>query len=98
MVYSAGLWLVEAGKEEEFVRTWEATTALVPGDRPGIVSRLVRDLDEPRRFVSLVGPWKSPEELERVRTTPAFQEALERAQPLLESVEWRTYEVVVEIS
>lgn len=98
MVYSAGVWLVKVGKEEEFVRTWEAATALVPRDRPGIVLRLLRDADEPRRFLSLVGPWKSPQELERARTTPAFQAALERTEPLLESAEARTYEVVVEIS
>lgn len=98
MVYSSGIWTVKEGKEQEFVRTWEANVTLVPGEHPGVVFRLLRDADDPRRYVSLVGPWKSLEELESVRRSPAFQESLQRARETLESVEVLTYELVVEVS
>jgi heme-degrading monooxygenase HmoA len=98
VIYSSGTWEVREGQEREFVRTWEANTALLPGEHPGLVFRLLRNVENPRRFVSLVGPWRSLAELEALRATPEYLEARERAQAVIESVEVSTYEVVAEVS
>ncbi|HUF01724.1 MAG TPA: antibiotic biosynthesis monooxygenase family protein [Gaiellaceae bacterium] len=98
MIYSSGVWTVKEGKEDEFRRTWEANVTLVPADNPGVVFRLFRDVGQPRRYVSIVGPWKSLDALAAVRSAPEFQQSMERAMATLESVEVLTYEVVVEVS
>lgn len=98
MIYSSGVWTVKEGREEEFARMWEADVTMLPADHPGLVPRLLRDLDHPRRFVSLVGPWRNLEELETVRASPGFREGMDRAQELLESLEVSTLELVLEVS
>lgn len=98
MVYSSGSWTVTQGKEQEFTRTWESNVTLVPGEHPGVVFRLLRDVGDPQHYVSLVGPWKSLAELEAVRATPEFRESMERTRKVLESVDVMTYELVVEVS
>jgi heme-degrading monooxygenase HmoA len=98
MIYSSGIWTVKEGLDDDFVRMWESDVMTLPADHPGLVPRLLRDVDDPRRFVSLVGPWRSREALEAVRSAPEFAAGMERAQEVLESLEVFTYELVVEVS
>ena len=99
MIYSSGIWTVKEGREDDFRGAWESNVSRYPAaEHPGLVFRLLRDADHPRRYVSVVGPWKSVAELERVRGAPEFGEWLERVQETLESVEVATYELVVEVS
>ena len=98
MIYSSGVWTVKEGREAEFTRMWEADVTLLPAEHPGLVPRLLRDLAIPRRYMSVVGPWRSLADLEAVRSGPEFQAGMERVQDVLESVEISTYEVVLEVS
>jgi len=64
--YTHSTWRVKPGLEDEFVRRWEDLahwSAL-----QGLTSRakLLRDIDEPSRFVSF-GPWESMVSLPRPR-------------------------------
>jgi len=98
VIYSSGVWTAKEGREDEFTRRWEADVTLLPAEHPGLVARLLRDTSNPRRLVSFVGPWKSMAELDAVRSSPAFEEGMERSRELLESVEIFTYEPVLEVS
>jgi heme-degrading monooxygenase HmoA len=98
VIYSSGVWTAKEGREGEFVRTWERDVTTLPAEHPGLVARLLRDTGDSRRFVSVVGPWRSVEALEAVRRSPAFEEGMERARELLDSVETFTYELVLEVS
>lgn len=98
MIYSSGVWTVQEGREDEFRRIWEGNVTMLPAEHPGLVARLLRDADDPRRFVSVVGPWRGIEELDAVRGSAAFEESLERAREVLDDVVVSTYELVLEVS
>jgi quinol monooxygenase YgiN len=98
VIYSSGVWTAKEGREDEFARMWEADVMMLPSEHPGLVPRLLRDRDNPRRFMSVVGPWRSIEALEAVRSSPAFQEGMDTMEDVLESLEVYTYELVAEVS
>lgn len=58
-------------------------------------ARLLRDIDEPGRFVSF-GPWETVEAIMRWRTLPSFQEHVARMTELLERFDSHTVELVTE--
>ena len=58
-------------------------------------ARLLRDVDEPSRFVSF-GPWESMESVRRWRAAPGFHERVARLQEVLDDFEPRTLKVVSE--
>jgi quinol monooxygenase YgiN len=97
-VYTSGIWTVKAGREEEFARTWQESVDRLVLEFPGVTFRLLRDTENPRRFVSFGGAWRNAEQIAASRSLPAFQEAMAAVQELLDSVEITTYELVAEIS
>jgi hypothetical protein len=56
-VYSHSVWIVKAGREDEFISRWLdlARWSAREGRASG---QLLRDVDRPERFVSL-GPWRA---------------------------------------
>jgi quinol monooxygenase YgiN len=97
-VYTSGIWIVKSGREEEFARRWQESADRVALEFPGVTFRLLRDVEEPRRFVSFGGAWRNAEQIAAARSLPSFQEAMASIQDLVESVEIATYELVAEIS
>ena len=97
-MYTSGVWMVKAGHEDEFVRTWQMSADQVSLAFPGITFRLLRDASEPRRFVSVGGPWRNAEQIEAARDLPSFQEAMAAAERIVESGAISTYNVVAEVS
>ena len=93
-IYTVGIWTVKAGREEEFVAAWRAMGEATLADFPAAQGRLLRDLDNPRRFVSF-GPWES---LETWRASAPFQEGVARIRELLDAFEPGTYELSTEVS
>ncbi len=91
-VFTAAVWNVKPGREEDFVTLWERLGLRTLEDFPHASGTLLRDRDRPHRFLSF-GPWPSLEEVERWRSSPAFRETLEQLRDVLESAEPATWDV-----
>ncbi|HLF68966.1 MAG TPA: antibiotic biosynthesis monooxygenase family protein [Gaiellaceae bacterium] len=97
-MFTAGTWIVKSGKEEEFARRWQESADQLSLQYPGITFRLLRDVENPRRFVSFGGAWRNAEQVAAARSAPSFQEAKAAIDEILESGEISTYDLVAEIS
>jgi quinol monooxygenase YgiN len=97
-MYTSGVWNAKAGREDEFARAWQATVDRTSLENPGVAFRLLRDVDTPGRFVSVVGPWRNREQFESVRASEAFRESVNAMADVLDSYEISAYELVVEVS
>ena len=89
---------MKKGHEDEFARMWQASADQSSLQFPGITFRLLRDVDDPRRFVSFGGAWRNAEQIAMARSAPAFQEAMAEMQRVVESSEISTYELAAEVS
>ena len=98
VVYTAGVWNVKEGREDEFARRWQESVDAAALELPGIVFRLLRDVENPRRFVSNAGPWRSLEQVNAIRSSEAFQQSMASMAELLDSYEVSTFELVLEVS
>ncbi len=95
--YSAGIWIVKPGREDEFVAAWHEFAEWSRSTIEGASwATLLRDQQRPNRFVS-VGPWDSLEAIESWRSHPGFAERIDRLRGLIESLEPMTLESVVEL-
>jgi len=97
-MYTSGVWNVKPGMDDAFARGWQATVDRTSLEHPGLVFRLLRDVDRPGRFVSVVGPWRNREQFESVRVSDAFKESINAMSDLLDSFEISAYELAVEVS
>jgi heme-degrading monooxygenase HmoA len=94
-LYSSNEWIVRAGNEDEFLRTWAEFSRWGRGLAPGSGhTRLLRDGNNPRRFVSF-GDWDS-ESLAMVRSQPEYGAFNRRLEELVESVTRSTLDLMVE--
>jgi heme-degrading monooxygenase HmoA len=97
-VYTAGVWIVKKGHEDDFAHRWQETADETSIQFPGITFRLLRDVENPRRFVSVGGAWRNAEQIAAARSLPAFQEAMSDIETIVESFEISTFELAAEIS
>lgn len=97
-MYTSGVWVVKKGHEDEFARMWQASADQGSLQFPGITFRLLRDVDDPQRFVSLAGAWRNAEQIALARSAPSFQQSLADMEPILESGELSTFELAAEVS
>ncbi len=95
-VYTMGIWTVKAGREEEFVAAWRAMGEATIAEFPAAHGRLLRNVDNPGRFVSF-GPWESLETVDAWRASAAFQVGVAHIRELLDAFEPGTYEVSAEV-
>lgn len=96
-IYTVGIWTVKAGREEEFVAAWRAMGEATIAEFPAAHGRLLRNVDNPSRFVSF-GPWDSLETVDAWRASTPFKEGVARIGELLDGFEPGTYEVSAEVS
>jgi heme-degrading monooxygenase HmoA len=95
-LYTSGDWLVQEGREEEFVAAWEELADWTGGNVSGAGwATLLRDRDQPRRFLSF-GPWESLEAIEAWRASDGFQERVARIRELVEDLRTHTFEVAAQ--
>jgi heme-degrading monooxygenase HmoA len=95
--YTSGTWDVKDGEEDAFVQAWTAFVEWA-SEMPGSgVFRLVRDLDEPQRYVSFA-PWESFEAQNAWKELPEFRERIGRVRRHCENFEPRTLELVTQVS
>jgi len=97
MVYTHGTWNVKPGQEGEFVRRWHDLADWTIANFPGARGTLLRDVEQPSRFVSF-GPWPTSEHAERWRSASGFGERVTRIRETLESFEPATLQLVAEVS
>ena len=92
-LYTHTRWLVKAGDEDEFVARWNEWVDW--SHRQGLAAQalLLRDLDEPRTFVSF-GPWENLSAVRNWRALTDYQERVAHLSEVVESFEPRTFEVV----
>ena len=52
-MYTSGVWIVKEGRDHEFERRWQASANGTSLEYPDVKFMLLRDRENPRRFVSL---------------------------------------------
>ena len=97
-MYTSGVWIVKKGREGDFARRWQESADSLSLDYPDVTFRLLRDHENPQRFVSLADGWRGTEQIEAAQSTPAYQDAMTSLWRLLESGETSTLDLVAEIS
>ena len=98
MIYTSGVWSVKEGREEEFARAWQQSVDGMSLDYPGIVFRLLHDIENESRFISVAGPWRNIEQVTAMRNSQRFSDSMSAIQEVLVGMEIATYEVVAEVS
>ena len=97
-MYTSGVWIVKEGREDEFARRWQGSADLLALDFPDVKFMLLRDHDNPRRFVSLDEGWRTSEQIDAARSTPDYQNAMAAIWRILESGDIATLTLVAEVS
>ena len=86
-LYTLSMWLVKPGREEEFAAAWREladwTARQLLGGAGARQARLLRDRDQPNRFISF-GPWDRMEVISAWRAHPGFGERVANMQGMLE--------------
>jgi len=94
--YTSGVWLAKAGEEDDFVEAWREFAAWAR-TMPGCGTlRLVRDLDQPSRFMSFA-PWESFETQRAWKELGEFRERMTAVRRHVDDFAPSTYELVAEV-
>jgi heme-degrading monooxygenase HmoA len=97
-VYTSGVWNVKEGREGEFARRWQESADWVALTFPDVKLMLLRDRENPRRYVSLGEGWRNIEQIEAARSSPEFQDAMASIWRVLDSGDMSTLDLVAEVS
>jgi quinol monooxygenase YgiN len=97
-MYTSGVWTVKKGREDEFERRWQEAANGSSLEFPDVKFMLLRDREDPRRFVSLAEGWRNSEQIDAARSSPAYQDAMAAIWRVLDAGELSTLELVAEIS
>jgi quinol monooxygenase YgiN len=97
-VYTSGVWIVKKGREDEFARRWQESSDSVSLDFGNVKFQLLRDRENPQRFISLGEGWRNVEQIEAARSSPSFQDSMASIWRILESGEMTTLDLVAEVS
>jgi len=97
-MYTSGVWIVKKGREGDFARRWQESADSLSLDYPDVTFRLLRDHENPQRFVSLADGWRGAEQIEAAQSTPAYQDAMTSLWRLLESGETSRLDLAAEVS
>jgi heme-degrading monooxygenase HmoA len=85
-VFTAAIWTVKPGREEEFARLWqEFADWTLDNQGSAVGARLLRGLDEPHVFLS-VGPWKSMDGVASWRESEGFKDFFARLSELCDDI------------
>ena len=95
--YSSGVWTVKFGVEDAFVEDWTAFVTWA-AELPGSGTfRLVRDVDQPNRFLSF-GNWDGSDSQNAWTQHPEFAERLGRVRAHCDDFTPSSYELTAEVS
>ena len=94
--YTSGTWVVRAGEEDAFVDAWTDFVGWAAEQEGSQTFRLVRDVDDPRRYMSFA-PCDSFEAQAAWKATPEFRERMGRVQQHVEEFTPSVHELVTEV-
>jgi quinol monooxygenase YgiN len=97
-MYTSGVWIVKQGREDDFARRWQESADRLALDFPDVKFMLLRDRENPRRFISLGEGWRTEDEIEAARSSPDFQDAMAAVWRMLDTGELTTLDLVSEVS
>jgi heme-degrading monooxygenase HmoA len=95
-IYTLGVWTVKPGREDDFIEAWNAMAMATAADFPGASAMLLRDRDEPTKFISS-GPWDSLDQIETWRGSDTFKNGVGKIRDLIDGFEPHTMDVAVAI-
>jgi quinol monooxygenase YgiN len=90
--------MVKRGREDDFARRWEESAGSLSLEFPGVTFRLLRDHENPQRFVSLGEGWRNADQIDAARSTPEFQDAMASIWRMLDSGEIATLDLIASVS
>jgi heme-degrading monooxygenase HmoA len=96
-IYTSGVWVVKPGEEDDFVTAWKEFVALGAEMRGSGTFRLLRDTEQPGRFMSFA-PWESFDAVQAWTQHPEFAERMGRASTHCADFKSTTYELIAEVS
>jgi heme-degrading monooxygenase HmoA len=98
-VYTFGSWLVKAGKEGDFILAWETFARWTGEHQPGMEgeARLLQDIEEPRRFIS-IGGWSDMRKVQTWRESPEFRDFFAKISELCEEMHPHVLKPVVRVA
>ncbi len=92
--YGSGNWVVQQGREAEFVARWNKFLGWTRAQMPGLRwAMLIKDADDRRHFISLAG-WESLEALLAWRSLPEFAEKLGACRALCDEFRGSNYQLI----
>jgi heme-degrading monooxygenase HmoA len=94
--YTNGVWLVKSGEDEAFVQAWTEFVRWASGFPGSGTFRLVRDVDEPSRFMSFA-PWESFDAQKSWKDTPEFRERIGRVRAHCDDFQPSVFELVARV-
>jgi heme-degrading monooxygenase HmoA len=94
--YTSGAWTVRPGAEEEFVAAWKEFVGWASEWEGSGTFRLVRDLDQPNRFMSFA-PWQSFEAQKAWKQDPEFPARIRKVRQYCEDFVPLSYELVAQV-
>jgi heme-degrading monooxygenase HmoA len=93
--YASGNWLVQEGSEADFIDRWRDWIGATTKDIPGFASAtLMRDVSEPRRFVSFSN-WDDPASRDMWKASPEFAKGFAGCKELCEDFQGGDFTAVV---
>jgi heme-degrading monooxygenase HmoA len=94
--YTSGLWVVKPGEDDAFVQAWTDFVAWGSTMAGSGSFRLVRDLDNPGRYMSFA-PWESFDAQAAWKQLPEFRERIGQVRSHCENFEPTTHELVTQV-
>jgi heme-degrading monooxygenase HmoA len=92
--FASGNWIVQTGREADFVARWSEFLAWTREEAPGLRgAMLMKDASDERHFVSIAA-WHGQEELKAWRSLPAFAQKMAACRALCEDFQGSNYELM----
>lgn len=96
--YASGTWIVDRGREDEFVRRWQDWLSRTTRDLSGFGSAtLLREAVDPRRFLS-VSDWDDAGTRDMWKGSPEFAVGLAACRELCEEFRGADYSAVAQVA
>ena len=95
-VYTLGLWTVQDGRQDDFVRAWLDMGTRTRAEFPEATGTLLRDRQRPELFISF-GPWESEAAVVAWRESDAFRQGIASISEVLQNFEPHTMEHIATV-